>query len=42
VVAKRLGHASAAFTMDRYGRLFDEAGSQAASAVVDGPLAKGG
>ena len=39
VVANRLGHASAAFTMDRYGHLFDEAGSKAASAVaamVDG------
>jgi integrase len=39
LIAKRLGHASAAFTQDRYGHLFDDAGSQAASAVaamVDG------
>jgi integrase len=38
-IAKRLGHASAAFTQDRYGHLFDDAGSQAATAVaamVDG------
>jgi integrase len=39
LIAKRLGHASAAFTQDRYGHLFEDAGSQAASAVaamVDG------
>ncbi|HUE58340.1 MAG TPA: tyrosine-type recombinase/integrase [Acidimicrobiales bacterium] len=39
LIAKRLGHASAAFTQDRYGHLFEQAGSQAASAVaamVDG------
>jgi integrase len=41
LIARRLGHASAAFTQDRYGHLFEEAGSQAASAVaamVDGAL----
>ena len=39
LIAKRLGHASSSFTMDRYGHLFEGAGSQAASAVaamVDG------
>lgn len=39
LIARRLGHASAAFTQDRYGHLFEQAGSQAASAVaamVDG------
>jgi integrase len=39
LIARRLGHASAAFTQDRYGHLFEDAGSQAASAVaamVDG------
>jgi len=39
LVSRRLGHASTAFTMDRYGHLFEDAGSQAASAVeamVDG------
>jgi integrase len=39
VIARRLGHASSSFTMDRYGHLFEDAGSQAASAVaamVDG------
>jgi integrase len=39
LVSKRLGHASVSFTLDRYGHLFEEAGSQAASAVaamVDG------
>ena len=39
LIAKRLGHASAALTQDRYRHLFDDAGSQAASAVaamVDG------
>ncbi len=39
VVAKRLGHPSAVLTMDRFGHLFDDAGSQAAGAVaamVDG------
>jgi integrase len=41
-IARRLGHASAAFTQDRYGHLFEDAGSQAASAVaamVDGVTA---
>jgi hypothetical protein len=40
-IAKRLGHASAAFTQDRYGHLFEDADSQAAAAVaamVDGAL----
>jgi integrase len=39
LIARRVGHASASFTMDRYGHLFEQAGSQAASAVaamVDG------
>ena len=39
LIARRLGHASAAFTQDRYGHLFEDAGSQAAAAVaamVDG------
>ena len=39
LIAKRLGHGSAAFTQDKYGHLFEQAGSQAASAVaamVDG------
>lgn len=39
LIAKRLGHASAAFTQDRYGHLFEDAGSDAAAAVakmVDG------
>lgn len=39
LIARRLGHASSSFTMDRYGHLFEDAGSQAASAVaqmVDG------
>jgi integrase len=39
LIAKRLGHSSSAFTMDRYGHLFETADSQAASAVaqmVDG------
>jgi integrase len=39
LIARRLGHASASFTLDRYGHLFEEAGSEAASAVaamVDG------
>lgn len=38
-ISKRLGHASTSFTMDRYGHLFEDAGSEAASAVaamVDG------
>lgn len=41
LIAKRLGHHSASFSLDRYGHLFETAGSQAASAVasmVDGPL----
>lgn len=39
LISKRLGHASAAFTQDRYGHLFEDAGTQAATAVaamVDG------
>jgi len=39
LIARRVGHASSSFTMDRYGHLFEDAGSQAASAVaamVDG------
>jgi len=39
LITRRLGHASVAFTQDKYGHLFEEAGSQAASAVaamVDG------
>jgi hypothetical protein len=38
-IAKRLSHASAAFTQDRYGHLFEDADSEAAAAVaamVDG------
>lgn len=34
LIARRLGHASASFTQDRYGHLFEQAGSQAASAVA--------
>jgi integrase len=33
-IAKRLGHASAAFTQDRYAHLFEDADSQAAAAVA--------
>ena len=33
-IAKRLGHASAAFTQDRYGHLFEDADSQAVAAVA--------
>jgi integrase len=39
LIARRLGHALAAFTQDRYRHLFEEAGFQAAFAVaamVDG------
>ena len=39
LIARRLGHASSSFTMDRYGHLFEDAGSTAAAAVaamVDG------
>ena len=42
LIARRLGHASASFTLDKYGHLFPEADSQAASAVaamVDGARA---
>lgn len=42
LIARRLGHASAAFTQDRYGHLFPEAGSQAASAVAAMVDAAGG
>jgi integrase len=39
LIARRLGHHSAAFSLDRYGHLFEQAGSEAAAAVaamVDG------
>lgn len=39
LITRRLGHASVAFTQDKYGHLFEDAGLQAASAVaamVDG------
>jgi integrase len=39
LIARRVGHASSSFTIDRYGHLFETTGSQAASAVaamVDG------
>ncbi|MCA1705103.1 MAG: hypothetical protein LC808_18315, partial [Actinobacteria bacterium] len=38
-ISQRLGHASVAFTLDRYGHLMPEAGAEAAAAVaalVDG------
>jgi integrase len=41
LIARRVGHGSSSFTMDRYGHLFDTADSQAASAVaamVDGAV----
>lgn len=41
-ISKRLGHASVAFTLDRYGHLMPEAGAEAAAAVarlVDGSSA---
>jgi integrase len=34
LIARRVGHASSSFTMDRYGHLFESADSQAASAVA--------
>ncbi len=34
LIAQRLGHHSASFSLDRYGHLLDRAGSQAASAVA--------
>jgi integrase len=34
LIARRLGHASAAFTQDRYGHLFENAGSDAATRVA--------
>ena len=34
LIARRLGHASSSFTMDRYGHLFEGAGSSAAAAVA--------
>jgi integrase len=43
-IAKRLGHHSAAFSLDRYGHLFPEADSEAAAAVaaqVDGGVSSG-
>ena len=33
-ISRRLGHASVAFTLDRYGHLFDQAGAGAAQAVA--------
>jgi integrase len=33
LIARRLGHHSASFSLDRYGHLLQEAGEQAASAV---------
>ena len=33
-ISRRLGHASVAFTLDRYGHLFDQAGAGAADAVM--------
>ncbi len=43
LIARRLGHSSSSFTMDRYGHLFEDAGSTAAAAVaamVDGVVTK--
>lgn len=34
-ISRRLGHASVAFTLDRYGHLFDRAGETAAQAIGD-------
>lgn len=34
-ISRRLGHASVAFTLDRYGHLFDQAGATAAQAVSE-------
>ncbi|MDP9441691.1 MAG: site-specific integrase [Actinomycetota bacterium] len=34
-ISRRIGHASVAFTLDRYGHLFDQAGATAARAVGD-------
>lgn len=34
-ISRRLGHASVAFTLDRYGHLFDQASASAARAVGD-------
>lgn len=34
-ISRRLGHASAAFTLDRYGHLFDQAGATAAELLGD-------
>ena len=39
VISKRLGHSCTAFTMDRYGHLYEDAGTQSATgvaAMVDG------
>lgn len=33
-ISKRMGHSSVSFTYDRYGHLFEEAGSEAAAAVA--------
>ncbi|MEO7572194.1 MAG: tyrosine-type recombinase/integrase [Acidimicrobiales bacterium] len=42
-ISRRLGHASVAFTLDRYGHLFDQAGATAARAVGEllGPQEEG-
>ena len=42
-IARRLGHAPSIFTQDRYGHLFEQAGSQAAAAaaMVHGPSVVG-
>lgn len=34
-ISRRVGHASVAFTLDRYGHLFDQAGATAARAIGD-------
>jgi integrase len=34
LIARRLGHATASFTLDRYGHLFEQARSQAANGVA--------
>lgn len=34
-ISRRLGHASVAFTLDRYGHLFDQAGEKVARAIGD-------
>lgn len=34
-ISRRLGHASVAFTLDRYGHVFDHSGSRAADAAAE-------